>query len=186
MRSIFPFLFLLPVTAACQNEARTTLFEHLLTVIQLESQYYEKIEISGSPIPWDTTARYAKELLLRADTTNAEAFPMRHKPTRKMIVAFMRLLREDDYTAFKHQIAHQYSTPFEFPRTIKIKKVNKLQRGVLTVQLSQPLFTADQKVAIISVIESTEYSYYSSVRVYIRYGVTWILWNYLFLYQIVS
>lgn len=177
MKKIITVLFLLIIVTigrAQTNETRSSFFEQFIAELKSKSNSYKKILISQQPILWDTTGDIFHAFLSRPDTTNKEDVSIKHVPTRKKVIGLMKLVGDDDYRAFRNQIRNQTSDPF----SLLVEIVgNKKSDEVLTISLSQPLVSADQKMVIIQEKHKSSSGAYSAITVYIREESKWVIWD---------
>jgi hypothetical protein len=158
------------------TETRNSLLTQLIDEIKLEGKDYKQVTIGGH-ILWDTSEFVYKKYFTIFDTTDQTDLAVMHRPTRRRIVAFSKMVTSDDYYSFRAQISNQRLDSFKISNKINgAKKSNEK----MTVSFSQPLVTVDRRVVVIK-----EYRRYSSgghsklTIVYIWRNGNWTVWDYL-------
>lgn len=165
-------LIVATIAQAQTSEARNSFFEQFVAEVKLKKDSYSKILIHEQPILWDTTGDFYHSYLSRPDTTNMDDINIKHLPTRKKVVKFMKLVDDEDYVTFRKQIKTQSSDDFRFPLEIV---GNKKSKDLLTISLSQPLVSADQKLIVIQQKQTSDSGGFSATNVYILQDNKWVI-----------
>jgi hypothetical protein len=182
LRTLTTALLFYTISVACGQitETRNSLFKQLIDEIKLDAINYKQVDIDGL-ILWDTSGYVFKKYFTSIDTTDQNDFVIKHTPTRKKIIAFSKLVTNEDYISFMVQAKNQNSDNFLSPMTIK---GNKKLKTKLNITFSQPLVSIDNKTVIIQRIQkyfvgNRLNNYSKSTTVYIWTNNNWVVWDYL-------
>jgi hypothetical protein len=177
---LFTILILTVVILTVRSQtinAKESFRQHIIQEIKQDkldsSNYFKKVIITAETLAWDTTKH--KGFIIPIDTSDYTQLEIKHGPTRKKIISFIKLLDKEDYERFKEQMTIQNQDSVYSPIVLN---GNKKSKNILWVSFSTPLFSKDEKTVLVKRLQKySEGGFSQSTRIYTLKENKWVIWD---------